>query len=156
MIESELKEAQCLLDSYDHCIDEDRAEKLKALAKEIIAPYLEIRNPKALWLESNMIGYGGDSGVSEEEFKVLWFALIKESADGNCPEAQYDYGCYLYERREYVEAVGLYKKSAYQGYRCAQWCFGLDTLNGKLTSQELQKCQNQDWEVLTGTQTNLE
>ena len=32
--------------------------------------------------------------------------------------------------REYEDALKLYKESALQGFAPAQWCFGLDTLNG--------------------------
>jgi len=130
MSDTELKEAELLLEAYGWCPDENRAGEVIALVKNIIDPFLVKRDPRAIWLKATMPNMGEEECISDEEFDEKWLELIKESSEGNCAEAQYSYGCHLYELDKCDEAVELYKQAAYQGYAPAQWCFGLDTLNG--------------------------
>ena len=130
MIEMELEEAEHLLEAYDCCSDERRSTEIMSLLKEILNPLILARNPMALRLKSGLPNLGEERTLTEKEFDSLHLELLKESSDGKCKEAQYWYGCHLYEQREYEDALKLYKESALQGYAPAQWCFGLDTLNG--------------------------
>ena len=130
MNEKGLEEAKYLLEAYDCCSDERRSKEIMLLVREILNPLIQNRNPKALRLKSRMPNMGEERTLTEEEYEALHLELLKESSEGNCMEAQYWYGCHLYEQREYADALELYKKSALQGFAPAQWCFGLDTLHG--------------------------
>ena len=133
----DLKEAELLLEAFGWCSNEDRANVILDLVREIISPYVKVKNPRALWLKSGLPNLGEErESFSDEEFELLYLELIKESSDGGCAEAQYSYGCHLYENQKEDEAVELYRKSAVQGYAPGQWCFGLDTLNGIGTTRD--------------------
>jgi TPR repeat protein len=130
MEESLLIEAEYLIQASEHCSDEMRGDKLNHLIKEILFPLWEKRNPRSLYLKARLPNLGESERLSDGEFDDEWSKLIKEASDGGIAEAQYKCGCELYETGKSKEAVDLYEKSASKGYPPAQWCFGIDVLNG--------------------------
>lgn len=136
MCSTDLREAEYLLEAYDCCSDEDRADVILGMVRQIIEPYIKDRHPRALWLKSGMPNLGEHSSISYEEQEEMYIELLRESSDGGCAEAQYSYGCHLYENMMQEEALVLYESSAIQGFAPGQWCFGLDTLNGIGTTRD--------------------
>jgi TPR repeat protein len=130
MEESKLKEAELLLDSASYSASEKRYKIIIKLVREILKPYIKKKHPSALWLKASMPNLGEKKILSNEQFEKKRLSLVKKAAFGGCKEAQYDYGCELYNKKAYVKALKFYKKSAKQGYAPAQWCFGLDTVYG--------------------------
>lgn len=137
MTDSLLIEIEHLIRAHESCSDEKRREIISEIIAHLISPLVSRRNPKALYLKAGLANLGEEEHLSEFEFDKLWLSLIKESADGGCPEAQYKLGCELYEKNEYHEAVDLYRRAALQGYGPAQWCYGVDILNGIGTAKDL-------------------
>lgn len=130
-IESELRQAELILDALDWCSDDAHYESLLAMAKEILKPYWAKSHPRALWLKSGMPNLGEDSPpLDEHEFDKKYIDLLRLAAEGGCPEAQYRHGCNLYDLGEISEAVKYYCEAAQEDYAPAQWCYGLDLLNG--------------------------
>jgi TPR repeat protein len=132
MLESQIQEAEYLIKAYFHSDNTKHKKTIIKLVREILSPLIRIRHPNALWLKASLPNLRKHNlrKLSNEDFENHWRALIKESAEGGCAEAQYTYGCTLYDEGKYVEAVEFYRLSAESGYAPAQWCFGLDTLNG--------------------------
>ena len=132
MLEPEIQEAESLIKAYTYADKVKHQKIIIILVREILSPFIKIRHPKALWLQASLPNFGKPRlrKLSSENYENHWRALIKESAEGGCAEAQYTYGCTIYDEEKYGEAVVFYRLSAESGYAPAQWCFGLNTLNG--------------------------
>lgn len=130
-IESEIRQAELILDALGWCSDEGRYDILLNMAKEILKPYWIKSHPRALWLKSGMPNLGEDSPhLEDSEADEMYAELLRVAAEGGCPEAQYRHGCNLYDVGKIEEAVGFYFKAAQEDYAPAQWCYGLDVLHG--------------------------
>ncbi|MDX1353216.1 MAG: hypothetical protein R3254_09400 [Thiomicrorhabdus sp.] len=138
-IEGELKSAELIIEAAGWCANEEVHDSLISSAKEIIRPFLEKGNARALWLKASLPNLGEAAPQSEEKFDELYNELIYKAAKGGCPEAQYRYGCNLYEQRRFEEALNQYELAASNDYAPAQWCFGLDTLHGVGTDKSREK-----------------
>ena len=68
--------------------------------------------------------------LSSADFDARFNALMKQSADAGCAEAQYHHACRLWERGEFKAAISLYKASANQGFPQSQYCYGLGLRDG--------------------------
>jgi len=134
-IENNLRQAESVLDALGWCSDEKQYDSLLAMVKEILEPYLHKSHPRALWLKSGMPNLGENSSLNEEDFNAKYIELLRLSAEGGCPEAQYRHGCNLYEDGRITEAVNLYFQAAQNDYAPAQWCYGLDSLHGNGTEK---------------------
>jgi len=130
-IESELRQAELILEALGWCADEAQYDSLLEMAKNILKPYWKKSHPRALWLKSGMPNLGEDTPpLNEDEFDKEYIDLVRLAAEGGCPEAQYRHGCNLYDSGKISEAVKFYFKSAQEDYAPAQWCYGLDVLHG--------------------------
>lgn len=130
-VESELRQAELILDALGWCTDENQYGALLAMAREILEPYWAISHPRALWLKTGMPNLGEDTPpLDGAEFDRKYNEIIRLSAEGGCPEAQYRYGCNLSELGELSKAAEFYFKAAQEDYAPAQWCYGLGVLNG--------------------------
>lgn len=130
-IESELRQAELILDALSWCSDETQYDSLLVMAKKILQPYWEKSHPRALWLKSGMPNLGEDSPpTNDAEAEERYIELLRVAAEGGCPEALYRHGCNLYDSGEIDEAVKFYFKAAKKDYAPGQWCYGLDVLNG--------------------------
>lgn len=130
-IESELKQAELILEALGWCSDEHRYDALMSMAKEILKPYWRKSHPRAIWLKAGMPNLGEDSPPLEEsEFDKRHSDLLRLAAEGGCPEAQYRHGCNLYDSGDISDAVKFYFKAAQKDYAPAQWCYGLDVFHG--------------------------
>lgn len=138
MIESQLKKAKLLLDEAGYCANHKEYNRFKRV-KKILKNFVENRHPYALWLKASMPNLGEKQRFTHKEFEKYWLSLIKESAYGGCAGAQYQYGCQLYDRKQFTKALRFYEKGAQQGYAPAQWCYGLDTLYGVGVAQDEKK-----------------
>ena len=130
LIDSDLTEVEALIEAYYCCSDEDRGDQLAALVKNILKPLVQAKVAKALWLQACLPNAGNEGPICDTDFETQWLSLIKEAAFGGCAEAQYSYGCELYDEGKYDEAHSLYQKSAAQGYAPSLWCYGLEIING--------------------------
>ncbi|GAA6136953.1 hypothetical protein NBRC116583_07000 [Arenicella sp. 4NH20-0111] len=130
-IESEIRQAEAILDALGWCSDEEQYDVLLSMAKAILKPYWVKSHPRALWLKSGMPNLAEDS-LSLEDQKVdeMYENLLRQAAEGGCPEAQYRHGCNLYDSGKVREAIEFYLKAAQEDYAPAQWCYGLDVLRG--------------------------
>lgn len=130
-IESEIREAESILEALGWCRDEERYDILLNMAKQILMPYWKRSNPRALWIKAGMPNLGEDKiSLSDSEFDTHYYELIRLAAEGGCPEAQYRHGCNLYDEGKIKEAVSFYFSAANEDYAPAQWCYGLDVLHG--------------------------
>lgn len=130
-IESELRQAELILDALGWCSDESQYDSLLAMAKQILEPYWRKSHPRALWLKSGMPNLGEDSPpIDDAESEAAYIKLLRIAAEGGCPEAQYRHGCNLFDSGEVSEAVKFYFKAAQEDYAPGQWCYGLDLLHG--------------------------
>jgi TPR repeat protein len=128
--DSELRQAEFILNALVWCSDENQYDSLLSMAKKILEPYLRVAHPRALWLKSGMPNIGEDSTLSEQEFDSKHLELLRLAAEGGCREAQYSHGCNLYDEGKISEAIDFYFQSAQEDYAPAQWCYGLDVLHG--------------------------
>ena len=115
----------CDVEGYD-----EKYAQLLDMALEFLKPHIDAGVPKALFLQTKLPNLGLKEKLSNEEYESKYFNLMEKAAIGGCPEAQYHYGCFLYDHKMYDEAVDLYKKSAEQGYAPSQWCYGSDVFHG--------------------------
>lgn len=129
-IESDLRQAELILDALGWCSDDNQYDSLLSMVKKILAPYWSAAHPRALWLKSGMPNLGEDDSLSVQAFDAKYIELLRLAAEGGCPEAQYRYGCNLYEEGRISEAVNFYFQAAQEDYAPAQWCYGLDILHG--------------------------
>lgn len=129
MLEPQLQEAEYLIKAYLYSTNEKRQDIIIELIRELLAPFVKSKHPRALWLKASMPNLG-ELQIIDKDFDDLWLDLVKVAAEGGCAEAQYTYGCTLYDNGNYIKAVELYRLSAESGYAPAQWCYGLDTLHG--------------------------
>ncbi|MFL1407377.1 tetratricopeptide repeat protein [Marinobacter sp. M1N3S26] len=135
-IEGELRQAELILGALGWCSDEHHYDMLLVMAREILKPYWAKSHPRALWLKSGMPNLGEDTPpLGDAEFDQKYDEIIRLAAEGGCPEAQYRHGCKLYELGEQSKAAELYLKAAQEDFAPAQWCYGLDVLNGNGVDQ---------------------
>lgn len=134
-INSDLRQAELILEALGWCSNEQQYDALLDMAKVLLAPYISRSLPRALWLKSSMPNLGEDSPLSEEAFDTKYDELLRIAAQGGCPEAQYRHACNLYDRGAIAEAVGFYFESAKSDYAPAQWSYGIDTLHGNGTDK---------------------
>lgn len=130
MSDIQLKAIELLLEASIWCSDQEEYEAILSRVKGMLEPHIRSGAPRALWIKARLPGLGEDQLLSDEDLDTKWRALIRESADGGCAEAQYRHGCNLYEEKRYVDALRYYQMSADQEYAPALWCLGIDTLNG--------------------------
>ena len=135
-IESELRQAELILEALGWCSDEEQYDSLLSMVKKILKPYWEISHPRALWLKAGMPNLGEDSpNLDDCELEHKYLELLRLAAEGGCPEAQYRHGCNLYESGKIIEAVNFYAKAAHQDYAPGLWCYGLDVMRGNGTEK---------------------
>jgi TPR repeat protein len=134
-IDSELKKVECLLGALAWCSDQHQYDALLSMIRQTLEPYVRDSHPRALWLKSGMPNLGLDAVLSEEDFLSEYTELVRLAAEGGCPEAQYKYGCNLYDEGKVEAAVNLFYQATQADYAPAQWCYGLDVLNGNGINQ---------------------
>lgn len=138
-IESNLRQAELILEALGWCSDDNQYDSLFAMARGILKPYWAKSDPRALWLKAGMPNLGEDSAPLEEaEFDKNYIALLRSAAEGGCPEAQYRHGCNLYDSGQVAEAVAFYFRAAQEDYAPAQWCYGTDVLHGNGIDKNIQ------------------
>ncbi len=134
-IEHELQEAEFLIKASERTSKPKISSILIKRIIKLLKPFLKKRHPRALWLKAQLPNLGETRRLGEKQFDQLWLKLIQESAENGCAEAQYQYGCHLYDLNKLKEAVEFYRLSAIQDYAPSQWCYGLDTLSGTGTDK---------------------
>ena len=127
---SKLLEISSLIQAWGYCDDDDRCDQLLKIIIELINSFPDKNNGILLWLKTKLPNFGDSICYDEESLDIHLVDLLGKSAIFGCKEAQYDFGCFLYEKCKKEDALFFYEKSAMQGYAPAQWVFGVDTLNG--------------------------
>jgi|GEM_PF-4593972 len=134
-LEIELREAEMLIKASEWTSKPKISSILIKRITKLLKPFLKKGHPRAMWLKAQLPNLGESKLLTEKQFDQRWFALIQESAENGCAEAQYQYGCHLYDLNQIKEALELYHLSAVQDYAPSQWCYGLDTLSGAGTEK---------------------
>lgn len=124
---SKIKELECIIDAMRNCSDEIRYNDLFAIAKSLLSKVSIGDQPRLLWLKTQLPNFGETDFIGNTD-NYLLHSLERSSTEG-CIEAQYDYGCLLYESGRKEEAYFLYEKSALQGYAPSQWVWGSHLIN---------------------------
>lgn len=127
---SNLKEIEFLVNALQYCSDESRYSVIVKLITESIESFSLDDYGKIDWLKTKLPNFGEHYPLEDVDFDKKLKFIIQKSANLGCKEAQYDYGCILYEEKKFEEAVSFYKLSADKGYPPAQWAYGIDRLNG--------------------------
>ncbi len=122
-MKSQLKLADLLSQAIGYC-SEDQSEILQKMLGDILENSLISGDIYAKYLKAISL----DQKDSESE--ELYEKLLYESAVGGIPEAQYIYGCILYDKGVLDEAMKFYMSSAKRGYAKSQWCYGTDLFHG--------------------------
>ncbi|ARU27414.1 tetratricopeptide repeat protein [Cellvibrio sp. PSBB006] len=130
-----IRELRSVIEAMSHCDDENRYELLFNMAKILISNG-DGGDAELIWLKTKLPVFGDNISLSEEMEKLL-VDMLFQSSEGGCREAQYEYGCMLYEKNNLVEAYRLYEKSANQGYPPAQWLFGYSLLKSDFEKGKL-------------------
>lgn len=123
-------EIDFLIQAWGYCDDNDRYDKLLKIIIDLINSFSDKNNGTLLWLKTKLPNFGENIFYDQEALELHLVELLEKSAKFGCKEAQYDFGCILYEKNEKEEALLFYEKAAMQGYAPAQWVFGIDTLYG--------------------------
>lgn len=128
--QSDLAEAQALLNARWMCSNEELASKIEIWVRELLFPLCEEGHAEARYLLSAL---GGEEvGVlSEAEFDESLLKQYREGAESEVPEAQFQLAHWHWERGNHAKAADLYKKAAAQGHAYAMWCIGLDLISGR-------------------------
>lgn len=87
-------------------------------------------SPELEFLKLQLPHCGGDRYLTELELDKLRLSRIQYGVAAGLAEAEYLYGCHLYEQKEYEKAIPLYKSSADKGFPPSQHCYGLDRFHG--------------------------
>jgi hypothetical protein len=90
----------------------------------------EYKNDPCYFYVKALLLKGYTNAKEEEVYEKTYYNYMLKSSNMGCKQAQYIIANRLYEKKQFHEAVGLYKKSAENGYAPSQWCFGIDTFNG--------------------------
>jgi hypothetical protein len=138
-MKSRLIEASLLIQAWGYCDDDDRCDKLLEIIIDLINSFPDKNDGILLWLKTKLPNFGDNCHYDEKSLDINLVDLLEKSAIFGCKEAQYDFGCLLYEKNKKKDALFFYKKSAMQGYAPAQWVFGIDTLNGIGVDKDYEK-----------------
>jgi hypothetical protein len=138
-MKSRLIETGFLIQALGYCDDDDRREKLLNIIIDLVHSFPDNNDGTLLWLKTKLPNFGDNCYYDEESLDINLVNLLEKSAILGCKEAQYDFGCFLYEKNKKKDALFFYEKSAMQGYAPAQWVFGIDTLNGIGVDKDYEK-----------------
>ncbi|MEE9494755.1 MAG: hypothetical protein V3W04_15455 [Gammaproteobacteria bacterium] len=118
-----MKLADLLSQAIGYC-SEDQSEVLQKMLRKILEAPFEEGDFYAKFLKA--ISLNKIDSASEK----LYETLLHDCAAGGISEAQYIYGCILYDKGKQDEAIKYYLISANNGYSKSQWCYGTDLFHG--------------------------
>ncbi|MEP4051079.1 MAG: hypothetical protein ABJN22_02425 [Litorimonas sp.] len=118
-----------LQDTLDHC-EADDYQTLIDIVRSKFEKLKKPLTPQSEFLKLRLPNLGENRNISNTDFDELRLSIIKKGLSVGIPEAEYHYACYLYEGKNYSDAIKLYKNSADNGYPPSQHCYGLDLFYG--------------------------
>ncbi|MDP3817114.1 tetratricopeptide repeat protein [Pseudomonas sp.] len=138
-MKTNINEIDFLISAMHHCNDETRYKILQEIVTCTLKLPTDDSEGKIHWLKTRLPNFGGEAELDDSQTDSMLRLLLEKSALAGCKEAQYDYGCLLYEEGQFEQALLLYSDSAKKGYAPAQWCYGVDVLNGRGIKQDIRK-----------------
>ena len=124
---SEIKSIQFLIEALDYSSEKDY-KKLEEFIQNKMAMFKKNNHPYKLYFKAMLLRCTNESNY--HEYEENYYGLLSKSAKRGCKEAQYIIANQCYEKKQYQEAIELYKESSFNGYAPAQWCYGIDLFNG--------------------------
>ena len=129
-VEDAIAEAKALIHAAYKSTDDQRMDTLVNWAYEILRPLAEAGVPEALWLTSSLSQVWGKT-VHEKDFATEYKRRLREAAAAGDPSAQFQWACELDHESRFEESSAFYRAAAAQGHAYAQWCYGLNLVNGQ-------------------------
>ena len=129
-VEYAIAEAKALIHAAYKSTDDQRMDTLVNWAYEILRPLAEAEVPEALWLTSSLSQVWGKT-VHEKDFATEYKRRLREAAAAGDPSAQFQWACELDHESRFEESSAFYRAAAAQGHAYAQWCYGLNLVNGQ-------------------------
>lgn len=130
-----LAEARALISAAEHTPNQERFRQLMSWARETLQPFAEHGDVDAQWLLGSIPEAGDgddDDEYDPEEHIRRYVAEARRLAEAGSASAMFFLACELYhDDATSAESTGWYRRAAELGHAHAQWCYGLNLLNGR-------------------------
>lgn len=132
---SQIEEAQALLQAAWHSTDRRRFNKLLEWAKKILTPLAEQNVGAAMWMLAS-IPDPKNKDISQEDFVQQHRRHAEEAARCGRASAMFFLGCELDCEPTLKESSQYFKHASALGHSYSKWCYGLNLLSGRGTKKD--------------------
>lgn len=133
--ESQIKEAETLLQAAWYASDCRRRSKLFDWARKILAPLAEQHIGPAMWMLAS-IPDSGNKNISPEAFERQQRLHAEEAARCGSTAAMFFLGCELDGEPTLSTSSRYFEQASALGHTYSTWCYGLNLLSGRGTEKD--------------------
>ena len=133
-VQSQLDEAQALLNAAWNTADRRRFNKLLEWSRGVLTPLAAEGVGEAMWMLAS-IPVAKGAHQSQETFEREHRLQAEVAAEAGSASAMFFLGCELDAEPTLWESSKYFERAANLGHAYSQWCFGLNLLSGRGTEQ---------------------
>jgi|GEM_PF-1850906 len=127
-----LDEARRLLNAAYEAVDTEISDRLLLLVREMIEPFVEARDPDALWLKCSLPLI---DQATDQECDQVFRQQLEDAVAAGSVGAKFALACELDDDGVFERSSDLYFEAASDGHLYAMWCYGLNLMHGRGVGQ---------------------